>query len=576
MAKPEHLERLMQGVRTWNDWRMMHPGTEVDLRGANLSGVNLTGADLRGADLSGADLSNAYLREAELSEANLSESNLIGADLSQASMWQTNLSGAKMEGTLLEGIWADPEVLETIKQSTANPEHLKILQQGVEKWNAWRQANPGVIPVLSNADLRGLSDTTGVNLRGAIMRGANLSGVHLFGAKLEKANLKDANLSKADLLQASLGDANLSGSNLVQANLRLAHLKGADLSEADLSGADLAGASLQAANLSGANLSMARLDIVHDRDGDFEASLLNANLRYASLTGASLIEADLTNADLSHADLTGARLIKTNLYNTDLVNSNLTSADLTGANLSLADLVETRLTNATISGCRIYGTSAWNVTLVNTAQKDLVISKEGEPVVTVDDLEVGQFIYLMLNNTKIRDVINSITSKGVLILGRFSDPQRKSVLDGLREKLREFGLLPIVFDFDRPTDKDYTETVQTLAGMSMFVIADVTNPKSTPLELESTVKQFKIPYIPIIDISVDPRPFAMLVDLQKSFHWVLPTLQYESKEDLLDDENLKTYIIDRAVAKREELRAAKSQEPETILIRKKNDAASLS
>jgi hypothetical protein len=159
--------------------------------------------------------------------------------------------------------------------------------------------------------------------------------------------------------------------------------------------------------------------------------------------------------------------------------------------------------------------------------------------------------------------------EGVLILGRFSDPQHKSVLDGLREKLREYDLLPMVFDFDRPTDKDYTETVQTLVGMSMFVIADVTNPKSTPLELEATVKQCIIPYIPIIDISVDSHPFAVLVDLQKSLHWVLPTLNYESKEYLLDDENLKTYVIDRAVAKREELRKAKNQESEPLLIRKK-------
>jgi hypothetical protein len=91
------------------------------------------------------------------------------------------------------------------------------------------------------------------------------------------------------------------------------------------------------------------------------------------------------------------------------------------------------------------------------------------------------------------------------------------VLDGLREGLRNFDLLPIVFDFDRPTDKDYTETVQTLAGMSMFVIADLTSPKSTPLELEATVKQFKIPYIPIIDISVDPRPFRCLLIRRSPF-----------------------------------------------------------
>src|SRR5438093_2250040 len=279
-------------------------------------------------------------------------------------------------------------------------------------------------------------------------------------------------------------------------------------------------------------------------------------------------DADLSGADLSGANLSDAKLSRANLMCSIPIRANLTSADLTDADLSLTNLVETDFTNATITGCRTYGASAWNVTLVGTVQDNLVITKEGEPVVTVDDLEVGQFIYLILNNTKIRNVIDTITSKSVLILGRFSDPQRKSVLDGLREGLRNFDLLPIVFDFDRPTDKDYTETVQTLAGMSMFVIADLTNPKSTPLELEATVKQCKIPYIPIIDISVDPHPFAMLVDLQKSFHWVLPTLNYESKEDLLDEGNLKTYIIEPAFAKREQLREAKNQEPEAILIRK--------
>jgi hypothetical protein len=358
----------------------------------------------------------------------------------------------------------------------------------------------------------------------------DLSGADLIGADLIGTDLIAAYLSFADLT-----GANLSGVKLIDANLI-----GANLSGADLSGADLIGANLSSAYLSGANLSGAYLS--------------GAYLGGAYLSGANLRSANLRGANLSGAYLSGA---------------NLTSADLTDADLSGTRLVETDFTNATITGCRTYGASAWNVTLVGTVQHNLVITKQGEPVVTVDDLEVGQFIYLILNNTKIRNVIDTITSKGVLILGRFSDPQRKSVLDGLREGLRNFDLLPIVFDFDRPTDKDYTETVQTLAGMSMFVIADLTSPKSTPLELEATVKQFKIPYIPIIDISVDPRPFAMLVDSQKSFHWVLPTLKYESKEDLLDGENLKTYIIEPAFAKREQLREAKNQEPDVIVIPKK-------
>src|SRR6266480_4434424 len=334
-----------------------------------------------------------------------------------------------------------------------------------------------------------------------------------------------------------------------------------DLSDAALNGAHLAGFDLRGANLKGAYLERAGLSSVN---------LNAANLSGANLTFTYLMRADLTGADLSGANLSKAKLRGASLADVDLHNGNLTSADLTDADLSLTDLVETDFTNATITGCRTYGASAWNVTLVGTVQHNLVITKEGEPVVTVDDLEVGQFLCLILNNTKIRNVIDTITSKGILILGRFSDPQRKSVLDVLREGLRNFDLLPIVVDFERPTDKDYTETVQTLAGMSMFVIVDLTSPKSTPLELEATVKQFKIPYIPIIDISVDPRPFAMLVDSQNSFHWVLRTRNYKSKEDLLDGENLKTYIIEPAFAKREQLRRAKNQEPDAILIPKKS------
>ena len=365
-----------------------------------------------------------------------------------------------------------------------------------------------------------LENATRPDLSGANLIGADLIGTDLIAAYLSFADLTGANLSGIKLIDANLIGANLSGANLSGADLIGANLSSAYLSGANLSGAYLSGAYLGGAYLSGANLR-------------------SANLRGANLSGAYLSGANLTSADLTDADLSGTRL------------------------------VETDFTNATITGCRTYGASAWNVTLVGTVQHNLVITKKGEPVVSVDGLEVGQFIYLILNNTKIRNVIDTITSKGVLILGRFSDPRRKSVLDGLREGLRNFDLLPIVFDFDRPTDKDYTETVQTLAGMSMFVIADLTSPKSTPLELEATVKQFKIPCIPIIDISVDPPPFAMLVDLQKSFHWVLPTLKYESKEDLLDGENLKTHIIEPAFTKREQLREAKNREPEAILIPRK-------
>jgi hypothetical protein len=112
--------------------------------------------------------------------------------------------------------------------------------------------------------------------------------------------------------------------------------------------------------------------------------------------------------------------------------------------------------------------------LERAVQEDLIITPGDEPGITVDNLEVAQFIYL-LHNEKIRDVIDTITSKVVPILGGFTE-ERKVVLDALREELRRRDYTPVLFDFDKPASKDLTATVQTLANMARFIIADVTDP----------------------------------------------------------------------------------------------------
>ena len=91
----------------------------------------------------------------------------------------------------------------------------------------------------------------------------------------------------------------------------------------------------------------------------------------------------------------------------------------------------------------------------------------------MDNLEVAQFIYLMLNNQKIRDVIDTITSKAVLILGRFTE-KRKAVLNAIQDELRHRNYLPILFDFEKPASKDLTGTIETLARMARIIIADRT------------------------------------------------------------------------------------------------------
>jgi len=98
-------------------------------------------------------------------------------------------------------------------------------------------------------------------------------------------------------------------------------------------------------------------------------------------------------------------------------------------------LVETNLDDAVLTGCRIYGISAWKLKLGGgTNQQGLIITDSDEPVVSVDNIEVAQFVYLLLHNEKIRDVIDTVGRKGVLLLGRFTEG-RIAVLERLREAL---------------------------------------------------------------------------------------------------------------------------------------------
>jgi hypothetical protein len=318
---------------------------------------------------------------------------------------------------------------------------------------------------------------------------------------------------------------NLSGARLGGADLFKAYLANADLSGAYLREANLAGTDLNWANLSGANLSGAIL-------GD-------ARPTRANLSGADLNEACLQGAHFGGADLTRANLSGAKLNWADLSRANLTGANLREANLTGVSLVETNLADAVLTGCRIYGLSVWNVKLSEgTKQQDLVITASDEPEVTVDDLEVAQFIHLMLHNEKLQRVIDTITSKVVLILGRFT-LERKAVLDALRDKLRQCNYVPVVFDFEKPRSQTTINTVALLARMARFVIADISEAKSVLMELQQIVPNS--PKLPVQPIIVAGQKEAGMFDSFEAYGWFLKVHTYENPAQLLG--NLQDQVI---------------------------------
>ena len=130
----------------------------------------------------------------------------------------------------------------------ANAEHLKILKEGVERWNRWREENKNIAPNLRGAFLESAT------LINANLNGADLTNANLFGAILRKAKLNGATLSCATLDGADLSGAMMHNTKFQRANLRKATLSGAELNNAVLVDANLRGA-----NLNGTILNLARI-----------------------------------------------------------------------------------------------------------------------------------------------------------------------------------------------------------------------------------------------------------------------------------------------------------------------------
>jgi uncharacterized protein YjbI with pentapeptide repeats len=361
-------------------------------------------------------------------------------------------------------------------------------------WNEWRQKHPSLQP--------------------------NLQGINLRARELMKVDLSSTDLSEANLSQAELTGANLSGANLSRADLTLAKLPNSRLIKADLSGANLNGADFSWSDLRGAIF----------RGTTFRGTIFR---------GAQLYQVDLHGADLSGVDLSG----------TNLNRVNLSGVNLSGANLSQATFVSTDLRDAKLTNCRVYGVSAWDVQLEGATQTDLIITPPDQPTITVDDLKVAQFIYTLLNNKNIRDVIDTVTKKVVLILGRFTPP-RKVILDGLREELRKHNYLPVLFDFDKPASRDTIETMTTLAHLAHFIIADITNPRSIPGELVVIVRDLQsVPIQPLLRYG--GTPWGMYDSIKRAPS-VLKLHRYRNLNDLLL--SFPEKVIEPAEAKARELK----------------------
>jgi uncharacterized protein YjbI with pentapeptide repeats len=335
---------------------------------------------------------------------------------------------------------------------------------------------------------------------------------NLSGIQMVRAHLKGINFSRADLTETALDGANLTD---------------ADLSQAALNGSTLLRANLYRANLRGAQFSLTKA---------FSANFRGVLAEGAQFDGALLWQADFTDAKCASAVFRDAGLRATWFQR----------ADLSHADLTFASFVKTHLDDAILDNCLVYGASVWDLQGTPASQRNLVISPAGEPTIAVDDFKVAQFIRLLLTNSEIREVIETIGRKAVLILGRFT-PERKEVLDAIREELRKRNYLPLMFDFDRPADRSLIETVVTLGHLSRFVIADITDAKVVLQELQAIVPQ--LPTLPVMPIVQAGAPMtAAIADFSTNANFIADIFEYLDIGQIRD--LLPTAVIAPAEARR--------------------------
>ncbi|MBX9253513.1 pentapeptide repeat-containing protein [Desmonostoc muscorum CCALA 125] len=262
MANQEHLEILLQGVQSWNNWRNCNLKVIPDLKEANLNGANLSQANL-----SQAILSQANLKGAILSGANLEKANLKWADLSGANLKKAILSGAILSETDLSGA----DLIQT-NLSETNLSEVKLSGAYLSKIN------------LSKVDLKK------VDLKEATFSGFNLSETNLSGFNLSEANLSGADLSGTNLEQANLNKANLKEANLKGANLFKANLEKADLTNSDLSDAFMIGANLKDATLEGATWNGVKLITKPQEINKIETDIYHEEEKKDKLTNLSKVD----------------------------------------------------------------------------------------------------------------------------------------------------------------------------------------------------------------------------------------------------------------------------------------------
>jgi uncharacterized protein YjbI with pentapeptide repeats len=190
MANPEHLSKILEGVKAWNCWRESNPNVrpnldDVDFMSNTLDVSSLVSIDEKTGskylDFSYANFSEMSMRSVNVHNAKFFGANFCKSELGESIFISCHFLGAKLKSSVF----------------------YRGNLSGSDFWAV---------------DLRKVNFVE-ANLHSANFLSARLQGAHLKKAKMQNAIFVDARLQRADLTDAWLLDTNLQRANLEGANV---------------------------------------------------------------------------------------------------------------------------------------------------------------------------------------------------------------------------------------------------------------------------------------------------------------------------------------------------------------------
>jgi len=292
-----------------------------------------------------------------------------------------------------------------------------------------------------------------------------------------------------------------------------------------LGGSDFTGASAKGCNFSGSSLPKSVWNDCSIDSCNFQG-LTASNV---SAQSARFLNCDFRNSILDGLNADGSAFTNSSFSQCKLIASTFTNSKLYSCKLDYALLCKANFDGATLDGCSVFGISIWGSDFSKSDQKNFIVNLPGGNLIVTNSIEYSYFLYQCIENSNFKKYFESTSEKLVLILGRFT-PKRMVYIDAIRNSLSKKGLIPVLFDFDKPETQDLSEVVLSLALISRFTVVDLSDPKCAPHEIATIAPHVNSPIAAVIEKG--QRPYAMYSDMMRRYSWVLEPEVYQSHSEI--------------------------------------------